>query len=257
MPEVTASPAFFLAVVVGAPTFVKALPRDQPLLVIDADPQRSRQLSRELDGNGTPVVICTEVITAEEGSSVEWHHYNDARLDGPVGLAEWQHFYPNLQLLSKETRSGRLLKDLVQSWANEHAPDQVISLDIELRQGDPMATLISLGSWIQSVRSVRLEIPTAKETNEPIIVDWLQKQGFQLTDDSTKEWKRNPITTLELTVNQQNQTITELENKLQELSRQRDEEQARAIDLAKELEHLNTEVNEILSLLDQSPGVVS
>jgi hypothetical protein len=257
MPEVTASPTFFLAVVVGGPTFVKALPRDQPLLVIDADPQRSRQLSRELDGNGSPAVICTEVITAEEGGSVEWHHYNDARLDGPVGLAEWQHFYPNLQLLSKETRSGRLLKDLVQSWANEHAPDQLISLDLELRQGDPMATLISLGSWIQSVRSVRLEIPTPKETSESIVVDWLHKQGFQLTDDSTKEWKRNPLTTLELTINQQNQTITELENKLQELSRQRDEEQARAIDLAKELEHLNTEVNEILSLLDQSLGVVS
>jgi uncharacterized coiled-coil protein SlyX len=174
-----------------------------------------------------------------------------------VGLAEWQHLYPNVQLLSKESRSGRLLKNLVQAWANEHAPDQVIFLDLELRQGDPVAALMGLGSWIQSVTSVRLEMPVAKENDESIMVDWLQKQGFQLTDDSTKEWKRNPLTTLELTVKQQNHTIAELENKLQELSRQRDEEQARAIDLAKELEHLNSELGDILSLLDQSLEVVS
>lgn len=257
MPEVTASPPSSLAVVVGAPTFIKALPRDQPVLVIDADPQRSHQLSHELDGNESPVVIRTEVLTAEEGSPVEWHHYNDARLDGPVGLAEWQHFYPNVQLLRKESRSGRLLKDLVQAWADEHAPDQLVSLDIELRQGDPMATLMGLGPWIQSVRSVRMEIPSAKEADARTMVDWLERQGFQQANDSTKAWTRTPLTPSELIIKQQYQTIAELEKTLQDVSRQRDEEQARAVDLAKQLERINAELNDLLSIIEQSLDVVS
>jgi hypothetical protein len=143
MPDVTASPTCSLAVVVGAPAFISVLPQDKPVLVIEADLQRSRQLSEDLDGHPNPVTIISEVLTAEEGSQVEWHHYNDSRLDGPTDLATWQQSYPNLHLLSLETRDGRLLKDLIQDWADKHAPKQTLLLDIALRQGDPLAALIA------------------------------------------------------------------------------------------------------------------
>ena len=254
MPDVTASPTFSLAVVVGAPAFITVLPQDKPVLVIEADLQRSRQLSQDLDGHPNPVTIITEVLTAEEGSRVEWHHYNDARLDGPTDLATWRQSYPNLQLLSMETRDGRLLKDLIQDWADKHAPKETLLLDIVLRQGDPLAALIGLGPWIQSVQRVSLEMTVAEAEWQDLVDRWLNQQGFQSIDQTKKAWNRDPIAMLQLILSSKDQTIAKLEEKLKEVTRQRDQRQARAADLAKQIAKMNGEINDILSLIDRSLG---
>jgi hypothetical protein len=240
-----------LAIVVGAPPFRSALPLDQPVLVIEADPQRLNQLKLDLKEQGNLVKVVEDVLTAEEGTAVEWHHFNDARLDGPVGLATWQLRYPNLQLLSKEQRLGRPLKDLVRAWADEQAPHQQLLLTLELRQGDPLAALIGLGPWVQSLQRVRLDMPLALDQWPSELKQWLAEQGFAQTDATTPTWERDPVTTLQLIVQDQSQKLMDMEHLLQDVTSQRDQQQAHALDLQQQLEQTNLEINEILALLDQ------
>jgi hypothetical protein len=239
-----------LTIAVGAPPFRSALPQDQPVLVIEADPQRLSQLQLDLNDQEKPVNVVVEVITAEAGTAVEWHHYNDARLDGPVGLASWQSRYPNLRLLGKDQRRGRPLKDLIQAWADEHAPHQPLLLSLELRQGDPLAALIGLGPWTPSLQQVRLDMPLALDEGLSGLNQWLAGEGFTQIAGAIPTWERDPVATLQRLVERQSQQLVDMERLLQDVTSQRDHQQAHALDLQEQLEQTNRAIHEILMLLD-------
>ncbi|MEB3335295.1 MAG: hypothetical protein VKP70_09950 [Cyanobacteriota bacterium] len=248
----TESSSSSLAIVVGAPPFRSALPQDQAVLVIEADPQRLSQLKLEVEDQLNLVKVVQEVLTAEEGTVVEWHHFNDGRLDGPAGLATWQPHYPNLELLDTEQRLGRPLKKLVQAWADEHAPNQPLLLTLELRQGDPLAALRGLGPWIPSVQRVHLDMPMALDSWQSDLDRWLVDQGFAQTEGGTTSWDRDPVATLQRIAQRQAQEIEDLESLLQDARRQGEQERAHALALQEQLDQTQEEINKILALLDQA-----
>jgi FtsZ-binding cell division protein ZapB len=59
-------------------------------------------------------VYC-ELLGAEDGE-ISWHRYNDSRQNGTTGLKALQAHFPNLRLLSHESRRLRRLDSVLGDW---------------------------------------------------------------------------------------------------------------------------------------------
>ena len=107
-----------LTVVVGAPAALGPWPAEGHLLVVEADLERGQQLKQQL-GEHPKAVVCVEVLAAQTGQAVDWHRFNDPRLNGPQALETLRPLYPNLQQTGVEQRSGRRLEDVLDAWVNQ------------------------------------------------------------------------------------------------------------------------------------------
>jgi len=251
MTNATDSAVLPLVVVVGAPALRTEWSLERSLLVVEANLERVRQINHELGGNPDGVMVCAEVLTEEDGIPVEWNLFNDPRFDGPVGLAAWQQSYPNLRLLAQQQRSGRRLGNLVEMWVKQHALDQNLQLDLEVRQGDPLAALIGLGNWLASLQSVRLDMPTATVDWLPDLEAWLERRGFRAAKDTALTWYRDPVEALQFSIQQNKKQVTLLESQLLEVMNQRDQQQARADKLESKINQIDHEIDGFLALIYQ------
>lgn len=202
-----------LTVVVGAPVGTSSLPKNGLLLLVEADLERASQLKEELAAEARAVVVA-EVLSPEEGSPVHWNRFNDARLNGPAGLAAWIERYPNLQLVGEEQRRGRSLEGILNAWAQQQGlPDQ-LGLHLEVRQGDPMAAVMGLGPWLAGLQSVQLDTrKTADQWQQPLGA-WLTERGLLGVVDVAGRWQRDPATTLQLSLQEKEWQLAELEEQL-------------------------------------------
>ena len=202
-----------LTVVVGAPLGDGSLPKAGLLLIVEADLEKARQLGQELAWDAR-VMVCSEVLTTEEGAPVRWHRFNDARLNGPAALDAWKEQYPNLQLVGEEQRRGRCLEGVVNAWAEQQGLQGQPWLHLEVRQGDPMAAVGGLGPWLAGLQSVHLDISkTAVQWHQPLDA-WLRERGLLGVEDVPGSWRRDPVATLQLSLQEKERLMAELEEQL-------------------------------------------
>lgn len=182
-----------ITVWVGGPILVSDLPSTGRLLVIEGEPERAKELKQKLAEQPNTQVY-EEVLTAENGVKVQWHRFNDARLNGPCDLRTWQQHFPNLRQTHQEQRCGRRLGELLDNRALHETGQVIAALHINLRQGDPLAALAGLGSWINQLETVQLMLPWPKETMD-VFEAYLTKLNFRQDLESATLWKRDPIAT--------------------------------------------------------------
>ena len=262
-----------LTVVVGAPVVASSLPKTGLLLIVEADQEQARQLGEELAGDARSLV-CAEVLTPEEGDSVRWHLFNDARLNGPAGLEAWTEEYPNLQLLGEEQRRGRCLAGVLNAWAQQQRLQDQPWLHLEVRQGDPMAAVGGLGPWLAGLQSVHLDISKTAAQYHQTLDAWLRERGLCGVADAPGWWRRDPVATLQLSLQEKERRVAELEEQLstqavrlllaqtshQELAAERDQLIGERDHLQQRMVRINRELDESLALVaaqSQRPGDVS
>lgn len=203
-----------LTVWVGAPLTAGTLPATGLLLVVEADLERARQLKDELQGR-QDTVVCAEVLAPESGSPVRWCRFNDPRFNGPLTAADWQERYPNLRQLGEEQRSGRSLEDVLEAWAARQGLQQQPLLRLELHQGDPLAALEGLGSWLTRLEVVQLSQRQGLVAGSAeAVAAWLEERGLRATAAAAASWQRDPIATQALLLRERDQQIAELEEQL-------------------------------------------
>ena len=182
-----------ITVWVGVPGLARELPSSGSLLVVEAEPQRAREL-RQVLRDRPEALVCEEVLAAENEATVQWHRFNDTRLNGPSDLTIWQQYFPNLRQIDEEQRCGRRLGDLLDNWVPREGEQALAPLHLVLRQGDPLAALDGLGPWISHLQTVQLMLPWPEETMQ-LAEAWLAEQNFGQDPQTSAMWIRDPVIT--------------------------------------------------------------
>jgi hypothetical protein len=182
-----------ITVWVGVPGLARGLPSSGSLLVVEAEPQRAQEL-RQVLRDRPEVLVCEEVLAAENEATVRWHRFNDTRLNGPSDLTIWQQNFPNLRQIDEEQRCGRRLRDLLDNWVPSKGEQALAPLHLVLRQGDPLAALDGLGPWISRLQTVQLMLPWPEETMQ-LAEAWLAEQNFGQDPQTAALWNRDPVAT--------------------------------------------------------------
>ena len=204
-----------LTVWVGGPSAVAALPSEGQLLLVEADPDQALRLKQELRGR-QQVAVCAEVLAQQSGTPLRWYAFNDPRLNGPLDEQAWRERYPNLRRIGEEQRIGRRLEEVLNAWAGQQqGSPEPLTLSLQLRQGDPLAALEGLGRWIAALQSVQLVMPAAREIWGQSVQAWLADRGFKAVEElAAPTWRRDPLATQRLQLQQKEQQIAELEEQL-------------------------------------------
>jgi len=182
-----------ITVWVGVPGLARGLPSSGSLLVVEAEPQRAREL-RQVLRDRPEVLVCEEVLAAENEATVRWHRFNDTRLNGPSDLTIWQQNFPNLRQIDEEQRCGRRLRDLLDNWVPSKGEQALAPLHLVLRQGDPLAALTGLGPWISQLQTVQLLLQWPEATMQ-LAEAWLAEQNFSQDPQTSAMWNRDPVAT--------------------------------------------------------------
>jgi hypothetical protein len=180
-----------ITVWVGGHGLVGSLPRAGRLLVVEAEPERARELRHEL-GERPEAQVCEEVLAAETGAVVRWYRFNDERLSGPSGLNPWQQRFPNLRQTDEAQRYGRSLGEVLDNFATHEGGVASAPLHLTLRQGDPLAALMGLGPWMSQLETVKLLLPWPEGTMQ-MVETWLKERHFYQNPQSAATWERDPI----------------------------------------------------------------
>jgi hypothetical protein len=182
-----------ITVWVGVPGLARGLPSSGSLLVVEAEPQRAQEL-RQVLRDRPEVLVCEEVLAAENEATVRWHRFNDTRLNGPSDLTIWQQNFPNLRQIDEEQRCGRRLRDLLDNWVPSKGEQALAPLHLVLRQGDPLAALTGLGPWISQLQTVQLLLQWPEATMQ-LAEAWLAEQNFSQDPQTSAMWNRDPVAT--------------------------------------------------------------
>jgi hypothetical protein len=182
-----------ITVWVGVPGLARGLPSSGSLLVVEAEPQRAREL-RQVLRDRPEALVCEEVLAAENEATVRWHRFNDTRLNGPSDLTIWRQRFPNLRQIDEEQRCGRRLGDLLDNWVPREGEQALAPLHLVLRQGDPLAALAGLGPWISHLQTVQMMLPWPEETMQ-LAEAWLAEQNFGQDPQTAAMWNRDPVAT--------------------------------------------------------------
>lgn len=247
--ELTDANSPSLTVAVGAPSTLRDWPEGDPLLLVEANPDRLEQLNLVLKEHQREYSLFHDVLSSEEGILIDWLTFNDRRFDGPLDLDCWHEKYPNLFLCHREQRVGRRLAELIDTWLTEHVQTSFSLLHLVVRQGDPLAALMGLGTWFDSLQSVRLDMPMLGEYWFLKIDPWLQERAFRPVPGVPHGWQRDPVETLRLAMANQQAVLADLQEKLAQAVFERDYHIRRANMAESTLDQLNHEVQEMLALI--------
>jgi hypothetical protein len=232
-----------ITVWVGAPSLVTRFPSAGRLLVVEAEPKRAQELKQELRER-PKAQICQEVLAAETGTMVRWHRFNDVRLSGPIDLGTWQKRYPNLRQSDEEQRLGQNLGELLDSSISRDEGHAPAAIHLMLRQGDPLAALVGLGSWISQLETVQLMLHWPEVTMQ-LVEAWLMEHHYRQDPQSSAVWNRDPLATRdwllkEKEIEKQNLLITN-----HELNKELDKMRTEKILLAEQLKQLSEKLERI------------
>jgi hypothetical protein len=176
---------------VGVPGIARCFPKSGPLLVIEAEPEKAQEL-RHVLREQPEALVCEEVLTVNNEELVRWNRFNDARLNGPSGLTQLRERFPNLEQIDEEQRVGRRLGDLLDNWTPRQGEQGLTQLHLVLRQGDPLAALAGLGTWLSQLETVQLILPWPEATMR-LVETWLLEHGFRQDPHTATMWKLDPI----------------------------------------------------------------
>jgi hypothetical protein len=232
-----------ITVWVGVPGLARGLPSSGSLLVVEAEPQRAREL-RQVLRDRPEALVCEEVLAAENEATVQWHRFNDTRLNGPSDLTIWQQRFPNLRQIDEEQRCGRRLGDLLDNWVPREGEQALAPLHLVLRQGDPLAALTGLGPWISHLQTVQLKLPWPEETMQ-LAETWLAEQNFGQDPQTSAMWNRDPVATKDWLLKEKEKEKQVLLAANQQLNSDREATRAERDILAANLERLSAEWQEL------------
>ena len=232
-----------ITVWVGVPGLARGLPSSGSLLVVEAEPQRAREL-RQVLRDRPEALVCEEVLAAENEATVQWHRFNDTRLNGPSDVTIWQQYFPNLRQIDEEQRCGRRLGDLLDNWVPREGEQALAPLHLVLRQGDPLAALDGLGPWISHLQTVQLMLPWPEETMQ-LAEAWLAEQNFGQDPQTAAMWNRDPVATKDWLLKEKEQDKKTLLATNQQLKNECEGTRAERDHLAAELEQLTAQHQEL------------
>ena len=232
-----------ITVWVGVPGLARGLPSSGSLLVVEAEPQRAREL-RQVLRDRPEALVCEEVLAAENEATVQWHRFNDTRLNGPSDLTIWRQRFPNLRQIDEEQRCGRRLGDLLDNWAPREGGQALAPLHLVLRQGDPLAALTGLGPWISQLQTVQLMLPWPEETMQ-LAETWLAEQNFGQDPHTSAMWNRDPVATRDWILKEKEKEKQVLLAANQQLNSDCEATRAERDILAANLERLSAEWQEL------------
>lgn len=200
-----------LNIVIGAPSLITQLPAG-PTLLVEADGERLSALTFPLQRRQDRLSWRQAVLADENERDVLWHFFSDHRLDGPIGLDGWQHFYPNVKLLAEQSKLGTRLDTLLEGWPK--AKIGTTPLQLFMRQGDPFVALQGAGLWLGRLERVELLGPRASEIWGEALDAWLVAQGFCRKEGRDDVWRRDELATrlleLEVLRQERDQLTTQL-----------------------------------------------
>jgi hypothetical protein len=232
-----------ITVWVGVPGLARGLPSSGSLLVVEAEPQRAREL-RQVLRDRPEALVCEEVLAAENEATVHWHRFNDTRLNGPSDLTIWQQRFPNLRQIDEEQRCGRRLGDLLDNWVPREGEQALAPLHLVLRQGDPLAALAGLGPWISHLQTVQMMLPWPEETMQ-LAEAWLAEQNFGQDPQTAAMWNRDPVATRDWLLKEKEQEKQVLLAANQQLDSDCEATRAERDILAAKLERLSAQWQEL------------
>ena len=239
-----------LTVYVGVPGLARGLPSSGSLLVVEAEPQKAREL-RQVLRNRPEAVVCEEVLAAENEATVRWHRFNDTRLNGPSDLTVWQQRFPNLRQIDEEQRCGRRLGDLLDNWVPREEEQDLETLHLVLSQGDPLAALAGLGPWISHLQTVQMMLPWPEETMQ-LAETWLAEQNFGQDPQTEAMWNRDPVATRDWLLNEKEKERQDLLAANQQLNSDCEATRAERDILAAKLEFLSAQIQELRETQDHA-----
>jgi hypothetical protein len=202
-----------LRVWVGTPANAEILLQEGLLLIVEADQEKALQLRRDL-GQRQEAMVFIEVLAAQSGTPVTWFLFNAPRLNGPLAADHWQEIYPNLRQTGQQARVGRCLADLLNDFTQHQDLRQNPFLRLHLRQGDPLAALEGLGEWMAALQEVEVATPAAREVWAKPVDRWLTERGFRKADGTTTTWRRDPVATQQLLLEEKEQLISQLKDQV-------------------------------------------
>jgi len=232
-----------LTVWVGGPTLVGGFPSAGHILVVEGEPERAQELRQKL-AERPDTQIYEEVLTAENGVVVRWHRFNDSRLNGPNDLRTWQQYFPNLRQTNEEQHCGRRLGELLDNWASQEMGHAIKALHLKLRQGDPLAALAGLGSWLNQLETIELMLPWPKGTMGEVET-FLTEQNFRQDLQTAALWKRDPIATRDRLLEEKERELQVLLASTQLLTRDCEVLEAEKKSMRTEIEKISAQLNEL------------
>ncbi|MCX5946877.1 MAG: hypothetical protein NTY67_01360 [Cyanobacteria bacterium] len=243
-----------ITVWVGVPGLARGLPSSGSLLVVEAEPERAREL-RHVLRERPEALVCEEVLAAENEATVRWHRFNDTRLNGPSDLTIWQQRFPNLRQIDEEQRCGRRLGDLLDNWVPREGEQALAPLHLVLRQGDPLAALTGLGPWISHLQTVQLMLPWPEETMQ-LAETWLAEQNFGQDPQTSAMWNRDPVATRDWLLKEKEQETQDLLAANRQLNKAYGDTRAERDTLVAELEQLTAQWEELKQAQNQAHAAI-
>jgi hypothetical protein len=231
-----------LTVWVGGPTLVGGFPSAGRILVVEGESDKAQELRQKL-AEQPDTQVYEEVLAAENGVVVRWHRFNDSRLNGPNDLRTWQQYFPNLRQTNEEQRCGRRLGELLDNWTSQEMGQAIKALHLKLRQGDPLAALAGLGSWLNQLETVQLMLPWPKETMGEVET-FLTEQNFRQDLQTAALWKRDAIATRDRLLEEKEREIQVLLASTHLLTRDCEVMQAEKKSMTTEIEKICAQLSE-------------
>ena len=186
------NPAISVNVFVGSPQLLRRLP-DGPCLIIDADQQCLDQfrLQHPLKEHPFTVELIHGFVGTENAEELTWHHFNDARFNGPWPLSDWVALAPNLSAIGQCSFQPRsLVSFLDQSGL---LGDQALPIKLWLRQGNPIEVLNSAGPYRQRLESILLRYPALPNEQQIVLEKTLSQAGLVLSEVDDNAWIRQRL----------------------------------------------------------------
>jgi hypothetical protein len=228
---------------VGGPDLGHSLPSSGRLFIVEAEPERVNEVWHLL-GERAEVHVCEEVLVAESNATVQWHCFNDSRLNGPSQLTLWQQRFPNLRQIDEKQRYGRRLGDLLDHWVQCQGDWSLTKLNLFLRQGDPLAALEGLGHWTSRVQMVELTLPWPEDTIKTTEA-WLAEHGFLQDPKIATIWNRDSIATRDWLLKESEKEKLVLIEANEKLHKECEALHAQNVDLSSKLEKRNAHLLEL------------
>jgi len=118
------------------------------------------------------------------------------------------------------------------------------ALHLKLRQGDPLAALAGLGSWLNQLETIELMLPWPKETMGEVET-FLTEQNFRQDLQTAALWKRDPIATRDRLLEEKERELQVLLASTQLLTRDCEVLEAEKKSMRTEIEKISAQLNEL------------
>lgn len=181
-------------VYVGAQPYLDGPHDGGPILLIDADTDRLREVSQRYSAAASrqSLTLQEAVLASTDLEALVWYCFNDSRLNGTLAVESWRHVYPNLTIIDRLELQGRALHALLETWQDELG-DLPQFGKIVLSQGDYLKVLSGLNAWESRITEVSVAGPSsAQQIWTSRLTSWFTERGFH-SQNGGIHWQKDPL----------------------------------------------------------------